>query len=158
MTSIQPELWVENAPKAVAFYRDAFGASVRHLVGEGDDIVAQLSVGEAVFWVAPASPAMKRLSPRAASGATGRILLVVDDPDAVAGQAISVSFRRRLHRCQNSSAHSPLGLGCGLAAATHALTRPWGQVLSVGIGEHRAHSVRRGWTSTKSTPAKVPRP
>lgn len=42
MTSIQPELWVENAREAIAFYGAAFGATVLHLVGEGDDIVAQL--------------------------------------------------------------------------------------------------------------------
>jgi PhnB protein len=87
-TRIQPELWVANAREAVAFYRDAFGATVVHLVGDGDDIVAQLAVGDAAFWVAPASSTMKRLSPRAIGGATGRTLLVVDDPDTVARQAV----------------------------------------------------------------------
>jgi uncharacterized glyoxalase superfamily protein PhnB len=43
VTSIQPELWVENARRALGFYRAAFGATVLHLVGEGDDIVAQLA-------------------------------------------------------------------------------------------------------------------
>jgi PhnB protein len=88
MTSIQPELWVENAPEALTFYAAAFGATVLHLVGDGDDIVAQLGVGDAAFWIAPASSAMKRLSPRAIDGATSRTLLVVDDPDAIAQQAV----------------------------------------------------------------------
>jgi PhnB protein len=88
MTSIQPELWVENAREALAFYAAAFGATVRHLVGDGDDVVAQLGVGDAAFWVAPASSPMKRLDPRAIDGATSRTLLVVDDPDTVAAQAI----------------------------------------------------------------------
>lgn len=88
MTSIQPELWVENAPEALAFYAAAFGATVLHLVGEGDDIVAQLGVGDAAFWVAPSSSTMKRLSPRAIDGTTSRTLLVVDDPDTVAEQAV----------------------------------------------------------------------
>jgi PhnB protein len=88
MTSIQPELWVENAREALAFYAAALGATVLHLVGEGDDIVVQLGVGDAAFWVAPASSAMKRLSPRAIDGATSRTLLVVDDPDTVAEQAV----------------------------------------------------------------------
>ena len=64
MTSIQPELWVENPHEAVAFYEAAFGATVLHRVGDGVDIVAQLGVGEAAFWVASASAAMKRFSPR----------------------------------------------------------------------------------------------
>jgi PhnB protein len=77
---IQPELWVEQASAAVAFYQAAFRATVVHRVGDGDDIVAQLSVDGAAFWVAAASPSMKRLSPRAINGTTSRTLLVVEDP------------------------------------------------------------------------------
>jgi PhnB protein len=88
MTSIQPELWVERAGQAVAFYAAAFGARVLHQVGEGDDIVAQLAVGDAAFWVAAAAPDMGRLSPDAIGGATGRTLLVADDPDAVVRRAV----------------------------------------------------------------------
>jgi len=83
MTSIQPELWVETPGEAVTFYEAAFGATVLHRVGEGDDIVAQLGVGDAAFWVAATSATMKRLSPRAIDGATSRTLLVVEDPDRV---------------------------------------------------------------------------
>ncbi len=72
LTSIEPELWVESPSEAVAFYEAAFGATVLHRVGDGDDIVAQ-----------------KRLSPRAIDGATGRTLLVVDDPESVVGQALA---------------------------------------------------------------------
>ena len=89
MTSIQPELWVERAGQAVAFYAEAFGARVLHLVGEGDDIVAQLAVGEAAFWVEAAAPGAGRFSPHAIGGATGRTLLVAGDPDAVLRQAVA---------------------------------------------------------------------
>ena len=88
MTSIQPELWVDQASQAVAFYVDAFGATVLHQVGEGDDIVAQLAVGDAMFWVATAAQDLGRLSPKAIGGATSRTLLVVGDPDAVWTKAI----------------------------------------------------------------------
>jgi PhnB protein len=93
LTSIQPELWVENAREALAFYTAAFGATVLHLVGEGDEIVAQLGVGDAAFWIAPASSPMKRLDPRAIDGVTSRTLLVVDDPDSVAAQAVRAGAR-----------------------------------------------------------------
>ena len=63
MTSIQPELWVETPGEAVAFYEAAFGATVLHCVGEGDDIVAQIGVGGAAFWVAGTSAAMRRAQP-----------------------------------------------------------------------------------------------
>jgi PhnB protein len=85
---IQPELWVEGASEAVTFYKDALGAKVLHLVGEGDDIVAQLAVGDAAFWVATAGPEMGRLSPRAINGATSRTLLVTDDPGALLQRAV----------------------------------------------------------------------
>jgi PhnB protein len=88
MTHIQPELWVERAGQAVAFYVKAFGARVLHQVGDGDDIVAQLGVGDAAFWVATAAPDVGRLSPPAIGGATGRTLLVADDPDAVVRRAV----------------------------------------------------------------------
>jgi PhnB protein len=88
MTSIQPELWVDGASAAVAFYQAAFGAVVLHYVGQGDDIVAQLAVGAAEFWVSEASDDLRRFSPGAIGGTTSRTLLVVDEPDAVLNQAM----------------------------------------------------------------------
>ncbi len=88
MSSIQPELWVERAGQAVSFYEAAFGASVVHRVGNGDDIVAQLAVGDAMFWVASANADMGRFDPQSISGGTSRTLLVVDDPDTVQKSAV----------------------------------------------------------------------
>jgi PhnB protein len=89
VVTVQPELWIERAGAAVEFYKRAFGATVEHRVGDGDDIVAQLSIGDARFWVATASPNSGRLDPSALGGATGRILLVVDDPDSVVERAVA---------------------------------------------------------------------
>lgn len=89
MTQIQPQLWVDRASEAVAFYEAAFGATVLHRVGAGEDIVAQLAVGEAAFWVTASSSAAKRFSPEAIGGATGRTLLVTGDPEAVVRQAVA---------------------------------------------------------------------
>ena len=75
MTSIEPELWVDSPREAVAFYQAAFGARILHQVGPGDDIVAQLGVGDAAFWVAGTSSTMKRLSPRAMDGATSHAVI-----------------------------------------------------------------------------------
>jgi PhnB protein len=87
MTSIEPELWVERAADAVAFYVAAFDATVLHRVGDGDELVAQLAIAGARFWVSSASSV--RPSPRMNRGATGRTLLVVDDPDATIAQALA---------------------------------------------------------------------
>ena len=93
MTGIEPELWVEEAASAVHFYRAAFGAAVLHFVGDGDDIVAQLGLGEARFWVVAASTSMHRFSPRAIGGTTSRTLLLVDDPEAILNQAVRAGAR-----------------------------------------------------------------
>ena len=88
MANIQPELWIDRAAAAVAFYEAAFGARVLHRVGEGDEIVAQLAIGDAAFWVSSGGREGPRFSPAAIGGATGRTLLVVDDPDAMFAQAV----------------------------------------------------------------------
>jgi PhnB protein len=91
VTEIQPELWVGDAPAAVAFYERAFGAAVQHRVdGPGPgDLIAQLEAGGAHFWVSNSGPDMGRFSPDAIGGATARMLLVVDDPDAVMAAAVA---------------------------------------------------------------------
>jgi PhnB protein len=89
MSSMQPELWVERASAAVSFYERAFGAITLHRVGDGDDIVAQLAVGDAVFWVASADATRGRFSPEAIGGRTSRTLLVIDDPVAFVRRAVT---------------------------------------------------------------------
>lgn len=89
MTSIQTELWVDRASAAVTFYEAAFGAKVMHRVGQRDDIVVQLRVGDAAFWVTAASASMRRLSPNAIGGTTSRTLLVVENPERVVAHAIA---------------------------------------------------------------------
>jgi PhnB protein len=89
MTGIQVELWVDRPAAAVAFYEAAFKAKVVHQVGAGDDIVAQLMVGEAAFWVSTGASSGPRFTPRAIGGTTSRTLLVTDDPDRIVGQAVT---------------------------------------------------------------------
>ncbi len=71
MTGFQPQLWIDRAGEAVSWYQQAFGATVLHQVGDDDDIVAQLGVNGAAFWVARADPAMKRFSPDRLGGPDG---------------------------------------------------------------------------------------
>ncbi len=80
---------------ALTFYAAAFDAKVLHRVGEGDDIVAQLAVGEATFWIAATGSSAERHVPRAIGGATGRVLLVVDNPDTVFAQAVAAGAQSK---------------------------------------------------------------
>jgi PhnB protein len=88
-TSIAPMLSVRNGAKAVEFYKAAFGAGeLFHLDGEDGSVVAQLSVGEAEFWVADESPENKNFSPESLGGGSVRMVMVVADPDAAFARAV----------------------------------------------------------------------
>jgi PhnB protein len=93
VNSIEPQLWIDQASAAVTFYATAFGAEVLHRVGDGDDIVVQLAVGDARFWVTAADASSGRLSPPAIGGTTGRTLLIVDDPGAMVTRALAAGAR-----------------------------------------------------------------
>jgi PhnB protein len=109
VTGIQPELWVDRPASAVAFYQAAFGAQILMRVGDGEDIVAQLAVDDAVFWVGGSDPGLRRLDPRAAGGATGRTLLVVADPDAFVTRAVDAGRARVAPRPDRRSARPRVG-------------------------------------------------
>jgi PhnB protein len=84
--SIVPQLSVRRGCDAVEFYKTAFGATEVYRVGGTDanpDVVAQLAVGNASFWVSDESPPHANFSPESVGGGTVRMLLIVDDPDSV---------------------------------------------------------------------------
>jgi PhnB protein len=64
--SVLPQLSVRGGRAAIEFYKDAFGAIEVYRVGGTDrhpDVVAQLTVGDASFWVADESPEHGNFSP-----------------------------------------------------------------------------------------------
>src|SRR6266849_4735282 len=89
-TSITATLSVRNGARAVDFYKAAFGANeLYHVEGDAGSVVAQLSVSGAEFWVSDESPANLNFSPETLGGCSVRMLLIVEDPDAVCKQAIA---------------------------------------------------------------------
>jgi PhnB protein len=90
--SLAPQLSVRRGREAVEFYKAAFGAEEIYRVGgtdEHEDVVSQLSIGVATFWVADESPAHLNFSPESLGGATTRMLLTVADPDAAVQRAVA---------------------------------------------------------------------
>ena len=86
---IKPTLSVRNGAAAIEFYKKAFDAVVLMQVTSPDgDVVAELSIGGAAFYVADESPEHGNFSPESLGGSSIRLGLLVDDPDAVAKQAI----------------------------------------------------------------------
>jgi PhnB protein len=84
---------VRRGREAIEFYKDAFGAVEIYRVGgteENEEVVAQLSVGNASFWVADESPPNKSFSPESLGGSTVRLLLVVQDPQTVVERALAL--------------------------------------------------------------------
>jgi PhnB protein len=85
--NIAPWLAVRDAQKAVEFYKAAFGAvEVYRLDGHDGSLgVAQLSVGGAVFWVQDDIDS----SPETQGAGSVRMILSVEDPDAVFDRAVA---------------------------------------------------------------------
>ena len=93
-TTIAPMLSVRNGAKAIEFYKAAFGAEELFRVdGEAGEVVAQLSVAEAEFWLADESPEHQNYSPESLGGGTVRLVMVVDDPDAAFQRAIAAGAK-----------------------------------------------------------------
>ncbi len=87
MTSIAPWFSVRNGTEALAYYRAAFGAiELERLEDEaGDVVVAQLSIEGADFWIQTDAAS----SPETLNGRSVRMILTVDDPDAVFASALA---------------------------------------------------------------------
>jgi PhnB protein len=95
--TVSPQLAVRRGREAVAFYEAAFGAVEVYRVGgtdEHQEVVSQLAVGDSSFWVADESPENQSFSPETVGGATVKLLLVVDDPQAVMDRAVELGARQ----------------------------------------------------------------
>src|SRR5207247_2017865 len=92
-TSVSPELSVRRGLDALAVYKAALGAvEIYRVCGtkENEDVVAQLRVGNATFWVSDESPPNQNFSPESLGGSTVRLLLVVQDPRTVVERAVAL--------------------------------------------------------------------
>jgi PhnB protein len=86
-TSIAPWLSVNQATEAVDYYKAAFGAVERYRLEDdmGKVVVAQLAIEGADFWLQEDIDS----SPESLDRQSIRLILTVDDPDAVFEQAIA---------------------------------------------------------------------
>ena len=87
--TITPFLTVENAANALEFYTAAFGARVleRHDM-PGGKITARIAIGGAEVFVGDEEPEFENFSPSTIGGSPVRIVLTVDDPDAMFTRAL----------------------------------------------------------------------
>ena len=86
-TSIAPWLSVSQATEAVDYYKAAFGAVEQYRLEDdgGKIVVAQLAIEGADFWLQEDIDS----SPESLDRQSVRMILTVDDPDAVFEQALA---------------------------------------------------------------------
>ena len=88
-TSIQPWLSVANSAEAGAFYKEAFGAVETYRMETPDGgLVLRLSVDGAEFWISGQSTGSDESNPPAVKQELVRIILTVENPDALFEQAV----------------------------------------------------------------------
>jgi PhnB protein len=89
--TLSPELSVRGGRAAIDFYIAAFDARVLYKVGgteQNPEVVAELAIGEASFWVSDEAPEYGNHSPESLGGCTVRLLLRVDEPELVHARAV----------------------------------------------------------------------
>jgi PhnB protein len=91
--TIAPWLSVTNAPKAVKFYKEAFGAIEAYRLEAPDGgLVVKLSVNGAAFWVSGEEPD-DNTEPPILGGNSVRMILTVGDPDTFFAQALQAGAK-----------------------------------------------------------------
>jgi PhnB protein len=89
-TTLAPLLSVRKGTSAIEFYKKAFGAEeLFRIEDDKGEVVARLSLNGAEFWLADESPKHSNFSPESLGGSSVRIVLTVENPDAMFEQAIS---------------------------------------------------------------------
>jgi len=96
-TQIVPMLYLKELSTAIAFYKEAFGASERWRIdnADGSTHVAELLIANAVFRLHEEVVRDSALSPSTLNGTTIVLGLLVDNPDEFAASAIAAGAREK---------------------------------------------------------------
>ena len=84
---------VRDGAMALDFYQRAFNAAILWQAPPEGGTVAQLSIAGAEFWVHDETLAHQNPAPPSVGGTTVRLMLLVDDPDAIYAQAIAAGAK-----------------------------------------------------------------
>ncbi len=81
--SVTPYLVVDDAAKAIEFYKEAFGAEEKYRLPMGGKIGhAEIKIGDSFVMLADEFPEMGHLSPKARGGTTVSLLIYLDNVDS----------------------------------------------------------------------------
>ena len=92
--SVTPYLVVDDAAKAIEFYKQAFGAEEKFRMPMGDRIGhAEIKIGDSFVMLADEFPEMDHLGPKARGGTTVSLLVYVNDVDNAFKTAIDAGAK-----------------------------------------------------------------
>ena len=93
--AVSPYLIVDDASRALEFYRKAFGATelMRHAGPGGKIGHAEVRIGDSIVMLADEHPEVNARGPKAFGGSPVRLHVYVRDVDAVARQAIAAGAK-----------------------------------------------------------------
>jgi len=87
---LTPFLTVKDARAMVEFYKKAFGATeISRQSSPSGQFIIEMSIGGERFYAVDENPPAFNVSPTTLGGTSVRMSLIVEDPDAVAAQAIA---------------------------------------------------------------------
>jgi PhnB protein len=89
--TVTPYLAVDDAARAIEFYKDAFGANERvRMEAPGGKIGhAELEIGDSLVMLSDPFPQSDSKPPKELGGASGGVFLYVEDVDAAVKQAVN---------------------------------------------------------------------
>ena len=90
LSTLTPYLAVDDAAKAIEYYKRAFGAKERTRMHGPDGKIghAELAIGDGVFMLSDPFPQGTTRSPKKLGGTSASIFMYVEDVDAVVEKAI----------------------------------------------------------------------
>jgi PhnB protein len=89
--SVIPYLSIANAAKAIAFYKEIFGATegTRLTMPDGKVMHAEIRIGDSVIMMTEENPDCGSLGPLTIGGTPVSIVLYVEDADTVVNRAVA---------------------------------------------------------------------
>jgi PhnB protein len=93
--TVTPHLITKDAPRALEFYKKAFGATelMRQAGPQGKIMHAEITIGNSIIMLADEFPEMGALSPASVSGCPVTFYVRVEDVDAMFTQAIAAGAK-----------------------------------------------------------------
>lgn len=96
--TVTPYLTLDDASRAIEFYKKAFGAQeIMRMGGPSGKIVhAEIKIGDSHIMISDEMPRVTERSPQSLGGSTVGIFLYVDNVDSVFNQAVSAGAKSEM--------------------------------------------------------------